>query len=125
MRAPKEVLTAFMAEFNAHTTENRYATYQRYLSKDGCPVVAFEINPADDYIYFENILSLQEEGKGYGSYALDWVCALADKHGVELRGRIQPPGGGRLDAVQLAAWYKRHGFRIEQSHICYEGRPKK
>jgi hypothetical protein len=36
MRATKEVLAAFMDDFNAHTVENRFVTEQRNLSKEGC-----------------------------------------------------------------------------------------
>lgn len=64
------------------------------------------------YVLLSRIQSLHP-GKGYGSAALDWLCALADKHQVRLCGIIEPfVPNPPLDTRQLADWYKRHGFTI-------------
>src|SRR5207249_6704772 len=83
------------------------------------PVVWCWVARKDGYIWLENIWSTQE-GNGYGSKALDWFCTLADEFGVEIRGDIQPPHGGRLDYEELSAWYQRRGFSVDGREMCRE-----
>jgi GNAT superfamily N-acetyltransferase len=83
------------------------------------PIAGFEINPFDGAIRLSCIRSF-ERGKGYGSRALDWLCQLADAHGVTIKGHISPCGmvKPRLNKTQLRQWYKRHGFSVtERSSI--------
>src|SRR2546429_6489724 len=74
------------------------------------PVVWCWVARKDGYIWLENIWSTQE-GNGYGSKALDWFCTLADEFGVEIRGDIQPPHGGRLDYEELDR--KKHTSELQ------------
>jgi GNAT superfamily N-acetyltransferase len=62
----------------------------------------------------------EHQGKGYGSRVLREVCADADREGVTLMviARLvrlhvdeRPSTASRLSAEELAAWYRRHGFR--------------
>jgi hypothetical protein len=53
-----------------------------------------------------------------GSRALDWICSLADQHGVIIELTVCPPhyfdsewvNTQYLNIIQLRAWYRRRGF---------------
>jgi len=122
MNQPPEVLQLFMQDFWSRTTPHPSLKYFSLYCINGIPVVAFEVITGDGHVWLERINSWQE-GHGYGSQALDWFCTLADKHGVEIRGNILPPQGGKLTAEQLAAWYQRRGFNIDGIKICREPQP--
>lgn len=110
-----------MNDFWSETQAHPFIKYLSLFCVKGTPVVEFELAKTDGYIWFERIHSMQE-GHGYGSQALDWLCALADKHGVEIRGNIYPPQGGKFTGEQLGAWYQRHGFHVDGVKIQREAK---
>lgn len=70
-----------------------------------------EAKPLGDYLHLSAIASI-EQGQGYASDALRKVLAVADKHGVPVELDVQPFGLDRgMTKTQLAAWYKRYGFK--------------
>ncbi len=94
---------SFMREFWNQTAPHPFDKTYSLFCILGVPVVWFQVGRKAGYIWLENIWSTQE-GNGYGSKALDWFCALADKFGIEIRGNIYPPEAGRLNVEQLSAW---------------------
>ncbi len=110
-----------MRDFWNQTQAHPFTKTLSMFCVEGIPVVLFDVGTRDGAIWLENIHSTQE-GHGYGSQALDWFCALADKHGVEIRGEIYPPQGSTLGVEELAAWYQRHGFTVDGHKICREPR---
>ena len=66
-------------------------------------------------IHIDGVLvPLEERGRGQGTAMLKMLNALADKHGVEMVGHISPFGFDGLKYRQLAAWYKRHGWKVDR-----------
>jgi len=71
-----------------------------------------------------------ERGRGHASVALDWLCSLADKHGVVIRGEAKPYNTAliddvqltALDAAQLTTWYERRGFEVNV--VCMRREPR-
>lgn len=106
-------LDAFMREFLDATQSNPFAAHERVWEMRA----AFELSIFDNRIHLGCVRSLMQRGKGNGTAALDWLCALADRHGVEIEGEIEPVGQirPRLNAHQLRAWYKRHGFTVSNT----------
>jgi hypothetical protein len=51
-------------------------------------------------------------GLGCGSVMLRSICALADRHGVDIHLKATPFGSKPypMSREDLAAWYRRHGF---------------
>lgn len=112
----------FVDEFLATTWQNPFVDNDRvFFDRVFFQVAAVSLKIVDeDEIVICRICSL-ERGKGYGSLALDWLVHLADKHGVKLKGTIEPCGKEpRLTVRQLQAWYKRHGFSIRGREISRE-----
>jgi hypothetical protein len=110
-------LYAFVQEYLATTWQNPFVNNERVFFQ----VAAFALQVMDDdEICIARIRSL-EKGRGYGSMALDWLTALADKHGVRLGGTIEPCGKEpRLNVAQLQHWYKKHGFLVRGREISRE-----
>ncbi|WP_353952511.1 GNAT family N-acetyltransferase [Knoellia sp. S7-12] len=55
---------------------------------------------------------VEQRGRGLGTAVLEHLCAFADEHEYIITGQLEPgPGKPDADAVRLAAWYARHGFR--------------
>lgn len=102
----------FMAEFHRTTWQNPFNNRERVLFH--AAAIALTTNGCrDDEVRINCVRSLNR-GVGYGSLALDWLTKLADKHGVELTGTIEPCGKvrPRFNVNQLKAWYRRHGFTV-------------
>lgn len=72
-------------------------------------VVAFDLKAHRRSVELGRIHAIK---RGHGSAALDWLCGLADDHGVRLQGFIEPFGRAWLNRDQLIGWYHRHGFEI-------------
>jgi len=72
--------------------------------------VMIEARPFDKRIHISDILSL-ERGQKNASQALQWLCSLADKHGVGMSLVPKAHGTDGLDDAQLRAWYIRYGFQ--------------
>lgn len=54
-------------------------------------------------------------GRGFGRLALEYVTALADKHGCRITSYVLPFGyKPSLNRHELAAWYRRHGFVVRR-----------
>jgi GNAT superfamily N-acetyltransferase len=100
----------FIAEFIATTWANPFNNRERVLFQ--AAAIALMIY-GDDHIEIRCIRSLHRN-QGFGSMAIDWLCKLADKYGVELTGAIEPCGDirPRLGVRQLVSWYRRHGFTV-------------
>ena len=55
---------------------------------------------------------VKQRGRGLGTALLEHLCAFADVRGYMITGELEPgPGRPDADAVRLAGWYARHGFR--------------
>jgi|SRR5882762_5286110 len=87
------------------------------------PVVHFQVFPSQSGYILLECISAVDEGHGYGSMALDWFCALADKYQVEIEGEITPFRGSRMDGQDLATWYQRHGFTVSEENISRKPAP--
>lgn len=111
---PENIMSVetFLEEFTASTEPNPFANHERVWEWHAC----FDITRSSSHeqaIMLRVIRSLQR-GKGYGSAALKWLCALADEHQVILCGYISPVGTQRprMTKRQLTQWYRRYGFII-------------
>ncbi len=103
-KAAGSPLDAFMKDFFAGTYSNPFNPRERVLGEDAI----IELRPFDDKIHLSFIRSV-ERGAGGGSKALDWLCSLADKHGVAMDLDAKPVGKG-LNKSQLIKWYVSRGF---------------
>ena len=108
-------LLAYMEDFRAGTQPNPLGARDRVWGGE----VLVEIRPFDKRIHISDIMSLHR-GQGYGSKALQWLCSLADKHGVAMS--LTPSAFGsenaqELDDEQLKAWYTRHGFKPHRGSL--------
>jgi len=124
----KDRLADFMRDFYEQTEDSPYGRV-RFTEAEGAaerPSVLVEVKRFGAAVVLLHILILDkaQQGKGYGSATLRWLCGLADKHGVAIKGKAQrieaafwqhgyPPSG--LPTAQLKAWYRRHGFIISRS----------
>lgn len=124
----KTHLADFMRDFYEQT-EDSACGRARFAESEGAaerPPVLVQVKPFGAAVVLSHVLILDkaQQGKGYGSATLRWLCGLADKHGVAIKGRAQrirsafaqhgyPPSG--LPTAQLKAWYRRHGFIISRS----------
>jgi len=100
----------FMAEFRTETSQVAELRDERFWQNS----VIFKVTAHRMRVDL-NRISSQRHGYGLGSAALDWFCALADKHGVSIVGAVAPFGSARLDSQQLVDWYQRHGFKVTES----------
>jgi GNAT superfamily N-acetyltransferase len=100
----------FFDDYFAGTEQNPFAKYERIWEGK----TAFDCRTFGGNVRL-SLRSLQR-GQGYGSRALDWLCALADKHGVMLTGDAVPFGNTKpmLNKRQLKEWYARHGFIVSR-----------
>lgn len=95
--------------------------------------VSYDWNDDETGIYIKEIEST-EPGKGYGRQLLRLVCALADKHKVELalaplsfvppswRNKVNSKEliSKKLGETQLRQWYTRYGFTPPKSGSGYD-----
>jgi hypothetical protein len=77
---------------------------------------AFEIKTFNNAVRLSCVRSFERQ-RGKGSAALDWLCSMADAHGVAIEGSIEPVGQTRprLNKTELRRWYKRHGFTVAKN----------
>lgn len=64
---------------------------------------------------------IMQRNQGKASSAMQWLTALADKHGVDLDLTADPQGG--LSKNELRRWYKRYGFTFDRRYNGF--RPNK
>lgn len=100
--------TTFLSEFN-NVCKPRRNICGRLFSN----TVRLELNEVNSHEYRLNWIYVQpkERGKGHASFALQWLCDLADAHGIRLS--LSPSGHSgdvALNTVQLTAWYQKFGF---------------
>lgn len=114
--ARKEALANFMQDFEKGTTQHPSSPHLRLLEKKA----SFEVSVFGGAVRLSYI-GVLSVGKGGGTRALRWLLALADKHGVEVRGTIHRVGREGLSARALRLWYGRHGFKIEKKNVTYHG----
>jgi hypothetical protein len=99
-------LAAFIAEYLAETKDNPLSRNERVWQMRA----GFEVSVFNNAVRLSCVRSF-ERGKGDGSAALDWLCAMADRHGVPIEGSIQPVGDQpRLSSNELRRWYKKRHF---------------
>lgn len=109
-------IDSFNQEFLENTWPNPMNNREQVLGT----FAAFSLTVWQEAITIQSIRSLNR-GSGYGSKALDWLCALADEHDVTLNGTVEPIGKKpRLNVLQLKQWYARHGFKVKGRSICRE-----
>lgn len=104
--AHRPELLAYMQDLYAGTQPSPMSSRDRVWGGK----VVIEAQPFDKRIHISDIASL-ERGQKHASQALQWLCSLADKHGVALSLVPKAHGEGGLDDAQLRAWYIRHGFQ--------------
>ena len=104
----------FLAEFEAQTTPGS-GIGPPHRVREGVSI-ALERMAGEDKAY---VLWVQAHhpNTGKGSQAMRWLCALADKHGVELNLEAEPiTGWETLDQRGLIKWYRRFRFRERGYH---------
>ncbi len=99
----------FMEEFHQQTIAHPFMPKSHRVWRG---VVVFDIYVFGDSICLAFIQSLKK-GVGFGHDGLKFLCNLADKHGVSVRGDVQRVGKFGLTTAQLKAWYKRNGFSVD------------
>ena len=100
-----------MSEYREGTEPHWYEDVRCWRGR-----VIFRLCPHYGWVSLARIGAI-EKGQGHGSAALDWLCALADRHEVRLAGVAEPFGHrvGTKPAMttkELVAWYRRHGFTV-------------
>lgn len=75
------------------------------------------------WVTLERIEAL-EPGRGDGTAALVWLCALSDKHQVRLSGIAEPFGQAVMNRKQLLAWYRKFDFKVTNGYYI-DREPKK
>lgn len=91
--------------------------------------VAIDLHAFGGAIWLSSIRTF-ERGRDHASVALNWLCGLADRHRVAIIGEAKPYNTALiddvqlagLDATQLAAWYERHGFKVNALYMRREPR---
>lgn len=112
-------LDSFMQEYEERTESEPFMPSHRSYtpgvgsSRRFAPIALFKLESFDGGVRLASIRSFVL-GKGDGSQALAWLCDLADRHQVTIRGDLIPDGPG-LDESQLRAWCKKYGF------VCTNG----
>jgi 2'-5' RNA ligase/8-oxo-dGTP pyrophosphatase MutT (NUDIX family) len=107
LKSKNPALEEFMNDFRSGTGPNPLGHRDRVWNEQ----VVIEVRPFDGKIHISDITSLFR-GKGNASRALDWLCSLADKHGVKMSLTPDAFGDGQgLDDEQLTSWYSRRGFK--------------
>jgi len=101
---------SFMLDFRSQTRQVTNQCNERFWRDS----VIFKVTAHRLWVDL-NRISNERHGKGLGSAALDWFCALADKHGIGVRGIVAPFGDAWLSSQQLTDWYARHGFDVLKS----------
>jgi hypothetical protein len=102
---------SFIQEFDELTHPNPLNSRESVWDR----TVAFEVSIFNGCVRLSNIRSL-DPGFGFGTLALIWFTALADKHDAIITGTAIPTGvknqKGRLNKTALKKWYSRHGFAV-------------
>jgi len=118
----------FIRDFCEGTTSSVYPKHLKKLassicglSRSGCEIV---LDVTETWVHVVGLYVSFEVSKGAGSAALDWLCGLADRHGVQLWLVPKPRSHKRLGVQALRAWYKRRGF-IANGHGWWVRVPKK
>src|ERR1043166_4034132 len=106
----------FRAEFEAATNVLQWRVALRTWPKWN-EKAAFEVMYTAGGDVYLGLIMAADPGKGHGAAAIRWLCALADKHGVRLAGKVDRQGTRGLSQSQLRAWYKRHGFTVRQNGV--------
>ena len=68
---------------------------------------------APDCIKLDGIYAM-EKRKGHGGGALNWLCCLADRHGVTVELDAAPFTKTDMNKVQLRRWYRLFGFAFNR-----------
>lgn len=105
---------AYLRELNSITQEHPFNGRARILGN-----AAIEVYAANKNIHISDIQSLAPN-TGAGSAALKLLTDLADKHHVKLDLTAKAYAKDKkyvTDTAQLAAWYKRMGFHVDDEFI--------
>lgn len=113
-------IATFIDEFKRATTDHPLRPDLRVWEMCAC----FEVSIHAGHVGLDFIQALFK-GHGDGSRALDWFVALARKHDVAVKGRVQRCGAEGLPQGLLRVWYANHGFRVKRNgdiELAAEGR---
>jgi len=109
----------FMDEFIGGTAENAVHNRERLWrsAPSGDYVIGMEVEPTPwrRAVRLQNIRRIRPSRCGEGSLALDWLTALARKHGTWIVGQAEPTGHRWMHKRQLKQWYARHGFDVTRT----------
>ena len=109
---------AFMQEFNSLTCDVPLRG-MRSLGTDDT-AVWFELYPEWPTVVDVAGIKALTPRKGHGAKALQWLCELADKHGITLTLDVVFRFSGESPTMpQLRAWYRKFGFKFDRH---YHGR---
>jgi hypothetical protein len=109
-----ESLHDFMQEWWKNTVPNPFNNREQIWGDNSVVIALWPFDKAA--IRISSMRSLKR-GQGKASLALDWLCDMADKHKVTLRGTVVVFDKTGLTKRQLKAWYKRHGFTVKGDNI--------
>lgn len=117
---------AFMNEYFDATADHPFSRNARVFNN----IATMEVSPFGPGVHISDVLAV-EEGKGAGNEAMQFLCALADKHGVTLDLTAKGYGerAGRMGTKELRNWYVKFGFvsqgGYEEDGFDMERKPKK
>lgn len=104
----KEKLQAFMAEYEENTGEHPLDRGARLLSN-----ASIEVSSFDGMIHISDVRALTPQ-QGGGTEAMNFLCDLADKHGVKMHLTAKAYSEGRMSTAQLKDWYERFDFHEDE-----------
>lgn len=104
----KAKVEAYLDELHSTTADHPMNPRLRLLSN-----AAVEVSSFDGMVHISDILAL-DPGKGGGKEALQFLCKLADKHGVKIHLTAKAYLDDRLSTAELKTWYERYGFTEEE-----------
>ena len=105
----------FMKAFNGYDpAAGVLQDFYRWRGEYGDVVISFK--PVDASTVMLLDITADVKGEGDGSQALDWLCRLADTHGVRIVAWVERIGHEGLTKAQLTAWYRRHGFTVTRKY---------
>lgn len=104
------MISPFEQEFNQGTKKRCRRLRGRLFARDVVMQLA-QVNSIEFRLAY--IETVRGRKKGKGTYAMQWLCEIADVHRVRLA--LAPcsfaASNVGMSNVQLTAWYQKFGFR--------------
>lgn len=124
--ATRKRINEFFKAYISHTALSPTDREQRLWpleTKD----VGLDLLRGQESVHIGYIVSLSPHKTGAGSFALKWLCNLADTHNVVLELVVANPSGknAKLSKAELTNWYKRNGFSGEPGDVDLVRHPLK